>query len=289
MLQIIANKTAGNGRGTKIMKEVKTLLKKKGIPHQLHITTRPGHARILADEVIKNRDREIICIGGDGTISEIVDGLAGRYATIYFVPCGTGNDFIRNLNLPKDPIEALEAQLTGIPRPVDVGRVNDWYFLNISGMGFDVEVLRQAERFKKLGKGLVPYLLGIFAALYHFKAWPMEIAINNRTVKKEVSLISVGNGKYYGGGMKVLPHASIDDGLFDVIIAEKVNRLTVIRLLSTFISGKHTDLPIVHEIRCRELTIRCPGMTVNIDGELHEMDEARYQLLPAALEIKMPR
>ncbi|MBR4442056.1 MAG: diacylglycerol kinase family lipid kinase [Clostridia bacterium] len=285
MLFIIANPTSGSGTGASILAQVEALLRERGVEYRCEQTLRPGHAVELADMAAREGVDGVVCLGGDGTVFEIVNGLKGHFMTLYFVPCGTGNDFVRMLNLPKDPVEALRVQLDGKPHPIDVGQVNEHYFLNVSGCGFDVEVLRQAGRFKKLGKGLLPYLMGILAALRFFRPLDIELTMNGKTEKRAVTIISVGNGRYFGGGMKAVPHAEIDDGLFDVVIADKVNRLAILRLLSKFISGGHTDLPIAHESRCTALTIRCPGMTVNMDGELRQMDVAEYRILPGAAQV----
>ena len=109
--------------------------------------------------------------------------------------------------------------------------------------------------------------------------------MNGKTEKRSVTIISVGNGRYFDGGMMPVPHAEIDDGLFDVIYVDKLSRLGILKFLGKFIKGKHADLPIAHEARCKALTIRCPGMTINMDGELREMDAAEYELLPGALQI----
>ena len=148
MLYIIANETAGSGAGAAVFRRVCDMLREKDIPFRADTTEAPGHAARLADAAVRAGETEIVCLGGDGTISEIVNGLAGRFVTLYFVPCGTGNDFVRVLDLPKDPVEALAAQLSGTPGTIDVGMLNDRYFLNVSGSGFDVEVLRQAVRFR---------------------------------------------------------------------------------------------------------------------------------------------
>ena len=288
MLYIIANETAGSGNGAVTLRRVREMLEKKGIPFRADSTQRPGHARELAEAAAAAGEKEIACLGGDGTLSEVVRGLGGRFVTLYLIPCGTGNDFAKVFSLPKDPVAALEAQLTGTPRPVDVGRLNGECFINVSGSGFDVEVLRQAGRFKRLGKGLLPYLLGILAALRKFRALPVEITAEGKTTREEVTIFSVGNGCYIGGGMKAVPHALPDDGLFDVVIAEKFSRRKILRLLTKFIPGKHTDLPGVREFRCREITFRCPGMVLDVDGELIPADEARYEILPGALEIRTP-
>ena len=288
MLYIIANETAGSGAGAAAFGRVRALLQDRGIPFRADRTEFHGHATRLADAAVAAGETDIVCIGGDGTLFEVVNGLAGRFVTLYFVPCGTGNDFVKVLHLPKDPVEALEAQLSGTPRKIDVGRLNDMHFINVSGSGFDVEVLRQAARFKKFGKGLLPYLLGIFAALRHFRALPVEITADGKTEKAEVTIFSVGNGCYIGGGMKAVPHASPDDGLFDVVIAQKFSRPAILRMLTKFIPGKHTTLPGIREFRCRKITFRCPGMVLDVDGELIPMDEACYELLPGALGVKLP-
>ena len=288
MLYIIANETAGSGNGAVTLRRVREMLEKKGIPFRADSTQRPGHARELAEAAAAAGEKEIACLGGDGTLSEVVRGLGGRFVTLYLIPCGTGNDFAKVFSLPKDPVDALEAQLAGTPRPVDVGRLNGECFINVSGSGFDVEVLRQAGRFKRLGKGLLPYLLGILAALRKFRALPVEITAEGKTTREEVTIFSVGNGCYIGGGMKAVPHALPDDGLFDVVIAEKFSRRKILRLLTKFIPGKHTDLPGVREFRCREITFRCPGMVLDVDGELIPADEARYEILPGGLEIRTP-
>ena len=285
MLLIIDNPTSGNGAGASVLGKVEDLLRNRGLDFRCEPTARPGRASELAELAVRENMDGIVCLGGDGTIFEIVNGLKGRFMTLYFVPCGTGNDFVRMLNLPKDPVEALRVQLEGRPHPIDVGQVNEQYFLNVSGCGFDVEVLRQAGRFKKLGKGLFPYLCGIIAALHRFKPLDIELTMDGRTEKRAVTILSVGNGRYFGGGMMPLPHAEIDDGLFDVIFIDKLNRPAILRLLSRFIKGQHVDMPIAHESRCTALTIRCPGMTVNMDGELYQMDEAKYRILPGAAQI----
>ena len=288
MLCIIANETSGNGAGAKALKRIEEYLNKKNAAHRVYLTTEPYQAKELADDAYNSGCTEMICLGGDGTISETVNGLAGRLATLYFVPCGTGNDFVRMLDLPKDPLEALIAQLNGKRKRIDVGQLNDRFFLNVSGSGFDVEVLKQADKFKKIGKGILPYLLGILKALFKFKPLSVELIIDGVSEKKKITIISVGNGRYFGGGMKAVPNAIFDDGLFDVVIADKLGKLSILRLLKKFISGKHISLPCVNELRCRELTINCPGMTLEADGELMQADTVHYEILPGALEICMP-
>ena len=191
MLHIIANETAGSGAGAKVLKRVTQILDEKGLSYRVSPTSGPGDASRLASLAVENGDTDLICLGGDGTIFEVVNGLQGRFARLYFVPCGTGNDFVKVLDLPKDPVEALAKQLEGTPHRIDVGRVNDHYFLNESGGGFDVEVLKETLRFKKLGKGLVPYLFGLLTSLKSFRPLSVEIPKGRLTAITGVS----GSGK----------------------------------------------------------------------------------------------
>ena len=289
LLVIIANPTAHNGKAASVIDAVCQLLEKRGLAYRCDKTQYVGHAMRLADMAFREGAEAIICVGGDGTVNEIISGLAGRHMTLYLVPCGTGNDFVKVLPLPKDPIKALECQLDSPACPVDIGQVNDRYFLNIAGTGFDVEVLRQTTRFKWLGGGLLPYLCGVVAALRRFKPMDIELTIDGgQTEKHRITIISIGNGQYLGGGMRAVPRANPMDGLFDVIYVDAVNRRTIARLLSHFIKGTHTGLPIAHCTRCTEVAINSPGMTFNLDGELHEMDRAFCRMLPGALTLHLP-
>ncbi len=289
MLQVIANKTAGNGAGASALEKVAGVLNERGLAYEIHLTEGKDHACVLADQALRAGNDEIVCLGGDGTFSEVVKGLDGRFATLFLIPCGTGNDFVRMLKLPSDPAEALSAQLDGTPRKIDLGMVNDTCFLNVSGAGFDVEVLRQAEHFKRFGKGILPYLMGIFASLKKFRPLEAEFVLEDgQRESRKVTIFSVGNGSFIGGGMKAVPNARIDDGLFDVVVADEMSRALIVILLAKFIKGRHIELAAVREWRCRELTVRCPGMVVEIDGELAAMDCAHYRLLPEALGLCLP-
>lgn len=290
MYHVIVNPQGGKGKSLKALATVEETLKSKNIPYEVHKTEYPGHATEITRELSKNPDTVILMMGGDGSFNEILNGIENfDNVTLGILPCGTGNDFVKVLPLPKDPIKALECQLDSPACPVDIGQVNDRYFLNIAGTGFDVEVLRQTTRFKWLGGGLLPYLCGVVAALRRFKPMDIELTIDGgQTEKHRITIISIGNGQYLGGGMRAVPRANPMDGLFDVIYVDAVNRRTIARLLSHFIKGTHTGLPIAHCTRCTEVAINSPGMTFNLDGELHEMDRAFCRMLPGALTLHLP-
>lgn len=290
MYVIIMNPTAGGGRADAICKGVCELLELRAIPHRIEITESAEHATVLAGDAARSGCEAIVAVGGDGTLCEIAAGLAEQAVPLYFVPCGTGNDFVRVLNLPSDPIEALIAQLDGEPVHLDMAVVNGKGFLNVAGSGFDVDVLRETIRYKHVGKGLIPYLLGLISALRQFHAFKAELTLDTGEVlKEEFTIISIANGRFFGGGMKVAPLAEVTDGLLDVMIIRGLPKWVVPFLLPLFIFGLHAKLPFICRIRrCQEVKLVAPGMTFNMDGELHQMDEANVRILPGHLSIRLP-
>lgn len=231
----------------------------------------------------------IIALGGDGTLFRIVNGMAGSDVPLLFVTCGTGNDFVRCLNLPKDPIEALNLQLDTPVKRIDVGRMNDVHFLNVSGTGFDVDVLRFADRYKDKYSGLKPYLLALCEAIKNYHPTRAYVSFDGEP-EKEVcfTILSIGNGRFIGGGMKAVPLANVQDGLFDVVTVVPVRKFMIPILVAFYIAGKHVDLKLATMRRCKRFTLRCKGMTLNLDGELLPADVARFELLPGALVVRIP-
>jgi len=290
MFIVIMNPTAGGGRAESICKGVCELLELRAIPHRVLVTESAEHATVLASEAARSGCEAIVAIGGDGTLCEIAAGLAERSVPLYFVPCGTGNDFVRVLNLPSDPIEALIAQLDGEEVRLDMAVVNGKGFLNVAGSGFDVDVLRETIRFKHVGKGLLPYLLGLISALKQFHAFKAELTLDTGEVlREEFTIISIANGRFFGGGMKVAPLAEVTDGLLDVMIIRGLPKWAVPFLLPLFIFGLHARLPFICRVRrCQSVKLVSPGMTFNMDGELHQMDEANVRILPGHLSIRLP-
>lgn len=289
LYHVIINPTAGNGRALKAREKVEAELKKRGLSFQTSITDRPGHATEIARRIASQEgEPRVVVVGGDGSFNEAANGLLGTHAVMYFVSCGTGNDFVRVLNLPKDPIAALALQLDSAVRSVDTGLINDRLFLNVSGTGFDIEVLRQMRLFGVRFKGLLPYLLGLISALRLYTPVEARITVEGRTFTQRLTIFEVANGRYFGGGMKVSPLSDPSDGLFDIVYVDAVSRSKIIRLLPMFVTGKFLSLPITHHLRAEEVVIESPGMTIELDGELVAVDRAHYKIVPGGLRIACP-
>lgn len=287
---LILNPTAGRGASQARLREVEDRLRRRGLEYRVVQTDRSADTTQAVRQAAAEAPEGIVVIGGDGTIFDAVNGMAGSGTPLLFVSCGTGNDFVRSLNLPRDPIEALELQLDAPERRIDVGKMNELRFMNVSGTGFDVDVLRHAERYKQKYNGLLPYLRGLADALKSYRPMTAMISFDGGPEERaSFAILSVGNGRYIGGGMKAVPDADPGDGLFDVVIVKPVPRWVIPLLIAFFIAGKHIALRMARVRRCRRFSVRCAGMTLNLDGELRVADAARYELLPGALTVRVPQ
>ena len=290
MIYVIINPMAGEGHPLQMQHQIEQELAARSLEYRSVATEYPGHATLLAREAVRQGADVVVC-GGDGTISEVLDGVAGSESTLYIVPCGTGNDFVRSyFGLDRDPMQALRQQLDGEEVRVDCGSINggERAFMNVSGSGFDVDVLERLQQFRGHGKGVKPYLMALISALRFFKPIQCEVTLDGQNARHSLTILSVANGQYFGGGMRIAREASINDGLFDVILIKKVPRFVIALLLPTLVNGSFIRLPVCELHRCRQVIVRAPGMTVNVDGELYRMDEVRYEMMAGCLRMRKP-
>lgn len=288
MYKVIVNPVSGSGNALRQLPRIEAALRKRSIDYRVKKTEGHGDGTRLAAEAATEAPEGVIVVGGDGTLFDIVNGLRTSGVPVIFAPCGTGNDFVKSLPLPKDPVEAINAQLDAPLTKIDLCRMNDRYFLNVGGTGFDVEVLKNAEKYKAKYTGLMVYFHGLLDAIKSYKPITAKVTIDGETQERSFAILSIGNGKYFGGGMKAVPTADIADGLFDVVIVKPVKKFMILPLITLFITGKHVKLHLGKVCRCRKISIDCPGMTINMDGELRQVDVANFELLPAALTVRLP-
>ena len=290
MFGIIINPASGGGKNQEIARQITAMLAERGEEARVFATECEGDGDRQARLALESGCDAVICVGGDGTLSEVVDAMANSGKTLYIVPNGTGNDFARAFGLPKDPMAAFAAQLDGVEANVDCGSLNGRAFINVSGSGFDVEVLRKTEELKKIYPGEQAYTKAVLAVLSSYKPSEIEISIDGGAFKSySATIIEVSNGRYFGGGMLVAPKASFQDGVFDVVIVDRVPGMLIPFLLPLFKLGLHVHLPIGHVIRAKELVMRMKDMVINIDGNLKAMDEAHYRVMEGALCMRLPK
>lgn len=287
-MHIIANPAARNGRGEKHLRLVTGALDEENITYTLSRTSNPGDAALIARKAADSGEDLVLCVGGDGTVSEVAAGLAGSATALGIIPAGTGDDFARYLGIPQNPLEALDIAASGVMRTVDAASANDRVFINVAGSGFDVAVLRQTLRYKKFFYGIIPYILGVLSAVFGYGQMRLTVSRGGETISQKSLLLSVANGRYMGGGMCVAPTADADDGLFDVIYVDELARWKIPFLLAAFIKGKHMNWPVVHHFRCDEFTVTASDASLQLDGEIFEEQTVRYKILPGAVKVMVP-
>ena len=213
-LCLLCNPVAGTGKAAKALEEVKSLLQQAGVRYTVKETQYPGHGTELARQAAREGYTTLCALGGDGSVREAAQGLAGTDCVLGIIPCGTGNDFVKPLGIPTDIPGAVDVLLYGKVLKVNRCRANDQPFINVAGFGFDVDVLDSVELFKAGTKsGRLAYLKGLFHALGHFHLRQVEYSIDGgQSVSCDCLLIAAGNGTHIGGGWALRPRRILPTG-----------------------------------------------------------------------------
>lgn len=266
----IINPIAGGGRGKSVIPLIEKKMQENNINYEIILTTQPLEATKITENNV-NRFSTIVAVGGDGTVNEVAKGLINsKKGTLGIIPCGTGNDFGKVVGIPTDLNKALDILIEGKKRKIDVGKINGYNFLNIASIGFDTEVVVSTNIIKKKIKNKIAYILGILATLINYKRKKVNLLIDNVRYDKDLVLMAVGNGNFYGGGLEVLPMAIIDDGFFHICLVKDISNLKILFLFPSIFKGQHIKYTKFVEIyKAKRVEVKNPeGMSLNIDGEI---------------------
>ena len=268
-MTIIVNPTASRGDGREYLKQIKSLTQKRGVSLKVLLTRYPGHASKLAERAAQAGAEIVIVLGGDGTISEVVNGVAGAGVTLGIISVGTGNDFARSLRLPiKNPREAWNVIETGITRQLDLGECNGRYFISSYGVGFPVEAVKATSR-SIFFKGSTAFLLGVLKALWRMQPVRVRIEMDESSIEEDCAFVLVQNTPYLGGGLRVAPRALLDDGFLDVVVVEALGRLNVLANLPRVYRGRHENHPRFSAFKAKKVIISSrEKLQTMCDGEL---------------------
>ena len=285
----IVNPVAGKGKSLEYAVYIEKVLKEKGIDYVLKFTSQKGEAERIAREAAYGVYKKIVAVGGDGTVYEVVNGLVGGDAVLGVIPSGTGNDFTKTMGIPGILEDALETVLQGEIASIDCGKINDRYFINVASVGLDAEIVKKTEEIKKYISGPTAYVAGVFRTLFEYKLQTVEISIDDWTYNGKITLIAVGNGKYYGGGMKVLPSASVDDGYFTVCLIKPMSKLKMLRLFPTIFNGDHTKQPEVNILKGKRVKVSSKEpMILNADGDIMGTTPVTFEIVENKIAVIVP-
>jgi diacylglycerol kinase (ATP) len=285
-IYFIINPKARNGYCLNVWKKVETKLMDDKIPYMAFFTEYHGHAIKLASQIaVKNNEpKVIIAVGGDGTISEVVNGIIEyNNITLGFVPGGSGNDSCRGFHIPTAPEEALQVILQLIKEEaptIDIGKVtmkdgSQHYFINNMGAGFDALISYEVNHSKvkawlnKLSLGRLVYVYFLLKKLFSYKCSTIDLSIDGRRhILEQTWFVTVSNQPYYGGGMMIAPNAVPDDGLLDITVVHKLSKLKLLLVFISVFWGKHIQFKEVKMFKGRMVSIQSSSsLYIHADGE----------------------
>jgi YegS/Rv2252/BmrU family lipid kinase len=233
----------------------------------IRLTTMPGEARGLAREAVAEGRNIVVAAGGDGTINEVVNGIAGSDVRLGLLPAGTMNVFAAELGLPgSDLRKCWQIIETGRVRHVDLPRADGQYFVQLAGIGLDAQTVQETTYEFKKNFGPLSYLI---SATQIAARKPPRLIVETPERTEQGSFVLVGNGRFYGGPFEIFKQAKIDDGRLDVLIFKNLGYLDIVRYLNAIVFGTHTALADVAYFQTSTLTVRSEErVPVEVDGEV---------------------
>ncbi|MFH9608673.1 diacylglycerol kinase [Streptomyces sp. NPDC017448] len=271
-ITLFVNPTAGRGRGAHAAQPAASALRGAGFSVRTVLGEDADDALRRAREAVAAGTGALIAVGGDGLVSLALQAVAGTGTPLGVVAVGTGNDFARALGLPvRDPAAAGRLAARALKeeglRAIDLGRVGERWFGTVLASGFDSRVNDRGNRMRFIG-GRFRYDLAILAELAAFLPIPYRLRLDGgETVETEATLIAVGNGTTYGGGMRICAGAEMDDGLLDVTVVGACTRTTLLKVFPRVYRGTHLDHPAVTVHRVSSIELAAAGITAYADGE----------------------
>ena len=264
------------------------------------ISEEPGQLGTLAQEAVRKGAQLLVVVGGDGSVNEVVNGIAGvQDVEIAVIPRGTGWDFARSLGIPRKLPAAVEVTLTGETRVIDLGLVTyrTWsgteartHFANIGSAGISGAIAKRANETSKALGGKISYYWATLAAFARWQTGEMRVSVDDQLRSGKMIDAMVANGRYLGGGMMMLPDAEPDDGLFDVLLIGDVTKRDMLITLPKSYKGKHLPHPRLEVLRGRVVTVDADEpLPIELDGEQPGTTPARFELVPQALRVRVPR
>jgi len=289
---LISNPAAGRGRARRLAPVVARLLAENGVLTELVESKAKGDIETMAGQAAEAGHRRLIVAGGDGTIQEAVNGIlkSGIEVALGVIPTGTGNDFVKSCAIPlyyEHATSLLADRITSDAKPIrlDVGRMNDRYFVNGAGIGFDARVSAIAESIR-LPLGDLVYLVALVRALRQgVPTPPMTIRFGDDELIGPVTLASFASGPYVGGMFHIAPDARNDDGQIDLVYAEPATAMRVLKLLPKILRGQHLREADVHRFPLRAATVEAEEPVLShLDGEIQPARTLfRIDIVPGAL------
>ena len=299
----LVNPRSGRGAAGAQWPRIRDIFQAENRAFDIAFTQRRGHGAALARAALQDGFELIVAVGGDGTVHEVVNGMLadGRavnpQASLGIIPCGTGNDLARMLELPRQALAAARhLARTSQSRLIDVGEVlstvggksEHRYFVNDANMGFAAEVVGRTERTGKFSRGTLPYFAALLRTALRHRNHEMTLQMDGHQTEGKLTTVLICNGRSTGGGMLVAPEAVLDDGQLDVIVVGSLSPLGIFWHAPKIYRGSHVAIRKVSVHRARTISVTSPErLPVVVDGELFGESPATFRVVPAALRLRV--
>ena len=295
---VTVNPNAGAGKAGKDWPIIKEKLEQSGLKFELAVSQKHQENISHVKSAIENGYRKIIAIGGDGTLHNVVNGIMQQNEVnssevkVGMISVGTGNDWVRHHEIPRDYDKAISVIAKGDTQLQDIGKLvyeegkKHVHFMNFAGIGYDAYVVENTAHLKKYGQSA--YLYGLVQCLFKYEAYPLKIEVDGKELmNEEIFLMIAGIGQYAGGGMKLSPNAQSNDGLFDLNIGKKVSKTDIIMLTPKLFSGTYIEHEKVtsHKAKHIKVTPFSNEVKAEADGELIGTGPFELSLVSNALQF----
>jgi diacylglycerol kinase (ATP) len=287
-IAVLTNPTSGKGRGAQIVEQALPRLRDAGYVVRNLAGRDADEALDLARACVADELETLVVVGGDGMVHLAVQALAGSSTRLGLIPAGTGNDVARYFDIPrKDTAGATDVVIGGRERRVDLARIGSKYFLTVLAAGFDAIVNERANEMT-WPKGQMRYNLATVAELRTLKPISYVLEIDGEQHRFEATMVAVGNGTSFGGGLRITEGALLDDGLLDVVIIKPMSRTMLLRTYPKLFKGTHVHHPGYEHHHAKTVTIAAPGITAYADGERIGPLPLTVEVAPLALRVLVP-
>ncbi len=296
----IINPTSGSGKSLRQLNLIKNLFKKNNLNTTIVLTEYIHHEKELVQTAIKQGYTKFICVGGDGTLHHIINGImsqktiATNKIKVGVIPVGTGNDWVKTYKIPNKIEGAIQIINKGKTIFQDIGYLKlldtntELYFNNLAGIGFDAFVVRRISSFKKIGT--IAYLLGGIISFFSYKKNKLHVIIDNKNIKTKIFMISIGLCKYSGGGMQLTDFKKHKNGVFDITLIKNITLIKVLLHLKKLYNGKIIHLKEVETHQSKSLTILSnKSAYIQADGELLGKGNVEINIIKNAIQYVVPQ
>ncbi len=284
-IALLANPTAGKGRGARYAGSALARFRSAGWSVRALQGRDADEALDLARRAVQSGVEALVICGGDGMVNLGLQATARTSTPLGIIPAGTGNDIARYFDLPReDPTLAADRIITGTTRTIDLAQCGGRYFAAVMAAGFDAVVNERANKMS-WPRGQMRYNLATLAELPTFKPRDYTLDLDGRILRTAATLVAVGNGPSFGGGLRIAEGADLNDGLLDVVLIKPMAKWDLIRTYPQLFKGTHISHPLFERHRVRRVTIAAAGIVGYADGERFGPLPLTIECVPNALEV----